>query len=66
MGQKCRVCSHPNLLEINKAILAGEPNTRIGKRFDLNWQSVRNHALKHLPKRMVLPLRKRRHLTIST
>ncbi len=53
MPQSCRVCAHPNTKEIETAIINGVPNTLIAEQFDVNYQSVRNHAKNHLPDKLI-------------
>jgi len=59
MGMRCTICQHRNVLQINKEILAGETWTKIAKTYGVNFQAVRNHAKKHLPKRMVKAFEKK-------
>jgi uncharacterized membrane protein YheB (UPF0754 family) len=59
MAMKCKVCTHPDKKSIEQAILAGTPHLKISKSYDVPNLSVRNHAMHHLPERMVKAFQKR-------
>lgn len=48
MPRACSVCSHPEVEQINAAILANEPYRSIANRFEVSNQSVGRHARGHL------------------
>lgn len=43
MPQPCSICTHPQRLEIDQAILAGEPNQRVATRFVVTESAIRRH-----------------------
>lgn len=53
MPQKCKVCAHPQTQEIEQDIVNDVPHTHIGKKYDLDNQSVRYHSIHHLPEKLV-------------
>lgn len=59
MAQICKVCRHPQLDSINRAILSGDAHLAIAKRYGLNHTNIGNHAAKHLPKRLATNYEKR-------
>jgi transposase len=44
----CSVCDHPQLREIDAALVAGVSQREIGRRFDLSKDNVRRHFDSHL------------------
>ena len=48
MARQCKTCAHPEIKEIDKALLAKHSNTEIAKKYGLNHQSVNYHAKVHL------------------
>lgn len=58
MAQKCKCCTHPDTQKIDRAIVDGQAHTQIAARYGLNNQSVRAHALNHLPKKLVKSVQK--------
>jgi FixJ family two-component response regulator len=48
MGQKCTVCAHPEVHEINKALLSGQSNLSVAAKYDLSVTSVRRHKAAHI------------------
>lgn len=53
MGRVCSVCTHPNRVEIDKALVAGESNRAISRRFRVSKDAVLRHAAEHLPATLV-------------
>ena len=53
MARRCTVCDHPDVNEVNTAILEGIPNRTIAAQFGLKTSSVFRHKCKHLPKALV-------------
>lgn len=49
----CRACAHPERDAIERALLSDESERRIAARFDLAPTSLRRHAAKHLPPRLL-------------
>ena len=48
MARPCAVCTHPERLAIEKALLAGEPNRRVATRYDaVSEASIRRHMKGH-------------------
>lgn len=47
MGEVCRVCTHPQLPEIDAALLADEPVRATARMFGLTEASLRRHAANH-------------------
>ncbi|MDP9480512.1 MAG: hypothetical protein M3R38_33430 [Actinomycetota bacterium] len=54
MPRSCSVCTHPNRDEIDRALVAGEPNRRIAARCDVTERAIRNHKAGHLPAKLVM------------
>lgn len=52
MGQKCTVCAHPEVAEINKALLSGQSNLSVASKYNLSVTSVRRHKAAHLPEHL--------------
>lgn len=50
--QRCRCCTHPQRAEIDRAILDGVPNTRIGATYGMDESSVRWHVEHHLSQQL--------------
>lgn len=49
MARSCVTCAHPSLTEIDRAIVAGEPLTRVAVRFGLTESTIRRHSAEHIP-----------------
>lgn len=49
MPQRCQVCIHPQVADVNDAVIAGEPHTAVAKRFGVSRFSIRRHAVRHVP-----------------
>jgi hypothetical protein len=45
----CSVCTHPDLMAINRALVEGTPNRRIASQHDVTERAIRNHKTRHLP-----------------
>ena len=56
MGQTCKTCHRPDRAEIDRAILAGEPNRRIASRCDVSEAAIRRHA-SHISEAVSLAVR---------
>lgn len=53
MARSCTVCSHPESVAINEAlILEKRPNRRVASQYDVSEASVRRHR-EHIPKLLV-------------
>lgn len=48
MPQPCRVCHHPAVKQINKALLRGDPYRRIMVRYEVGKDSLARHLHRHL------------------
>jgi len=48
MSRKCQICIRDDCSVINAALLSGESNRSIAKRFDIDHNSVQRHR-KHIP-----------------
>ena len=53
MPQVCKVCSHTDTEKIDRAIVEGQPHTRIAKRYGLHHLAIRRHSENHLPAKLV-------------
>lgn len=53
MPHTCTTCEHPDLEEVDQALLANEPLRRIGARFGLSASSLWRHKRNHLGRRAV-------------
>jgi hypothetical protein len=49
VARPCTVCSSPERVAIDKALVDGEPRRRIAARFGVPETSLRRHAVEHLP-----------------
>jgi len=49
MPRTCTVCTHANRPEIDRLIVAGEPNRRIAAQCGVSEASIRRHRATHLP-----------------
>ncbi len=54
MPRNCTVCSHPNVKEINRALVSGEANTKLSSIFAVSEQALRRHKSSHLPTKLVM------------
>ncbi len=48
MPQPCKVCRHPQKLEIDRGLLAGRPKRALALAFAVSADSVERHARKHV------------------
>src|SRR4051812_3064907 len=54
-GPRCTVCSHPKRAEIDRALVEGEPDTKVSASFrKLSDDAVRRHREAHLPARLAM------------
>ena len=52
-GPPCSVCIHPRRHEIDRALVAGQPDTRVSASFrELSADAVRRHRESHVPERL--------------
>jgi hypothetical protein len=51
--QTCTVCRQPNVAEIERAIVGGEPLRDIARQFGVSKDAVARHKADHLPKTLV-------------
>lgn len=49
MPQRCQVCSHQYVTEINTALVSGESHSVLADRFGLSRFSIRRHNINHVP-----------------
>lgn len=49
MGRTCSICTHPERVAIDKALVAGESNRAISRRFHVSKDAVARHRAEHLP-----------------
>ena len=42
-GGQCKICNHPQRVEIDKALVEGESLRNVAKRFDVSYSSVGRH-----------------------
>jgi hypothetical protein len=54
MPRTCRVCEHPNREEIDRALVAGDANTKLSSVFAVSEQALRRHKGSHLPAKLVM------------
>ena len=48
----CKVCNHPNRLEIDRELIQGRPYSMLANKYDINWQTLRRHHHMHLTRQM--------------
>ncbi len=48
MGRTCTVCSHPELVTIDRRLVEGTANRRVASHHGLTERAVRNHKANHL------------------
>ena len=53
MARVCTVCRHPEVDEINQAIVNGEPQQGLADEFELSLSAINRHARQHVPVAMV-------------
>ena len=53
MTQRCRICSHSNRLEIDKALIQGESYQNLAKKYDVSAQSIGRHMKSHLSRQLI-------------
>jgi hypothetical protein len=53
MPRTCTVCEHPNREEIDRALVAGDANTKLSSVFAVSKQALRRHKGTHLPAKLV-------------
>lgn len=61
--KKCQICTHDMRYEIDRAILAGQTQSRISQNYGVTVDAVRNHAANHLSTRMVKAFKTKEALT---
>jgi len=49
MARICKVCSHPKVDEINKALIECRNLSELSRRFGVSWDSLKRHRELHLP-----------------
>jgi len=54
MPRSCTVCEHPGREAIDRALVAGEANTRLSSVFAVSEQALRRHKGSHLPAKLVM------------
>ena len=59
MTMKCKICSHPRRLDIDREIVKGGNLARIAKNFDLPYNSLYNHAQSHTTRQLAQAWEKR-------
>lgn len=47
-AEQCSVCTHPNALDVDEALVAGETQAHVAKRYGLTAMSVSRHRRSHL------------------
>jgi hypothetical protein len=52
--RSCTVCEHPKREEIDKALVAGDANTKLSSVFAVSEQALRRHKGSHLPAKLVM------------
>jgi len=61
MGRVCSVCAFPGVEEVNRALVAGEAQRAVARRFGLSRHAVHRHANNHLPAVMLQGQAEREH-----
>ncbi len=54
MPRTCRVCEHPKREEIDRALVAGDANTKLSSVLAVSEQALRRHKGSHLPAKLVM------------
>ena len=49
MGKTCKVCSHPQVDEINRLLISSRNISELSRRFGVPWDSLKRHRELHLP-----------------
>ena len=52
MAQICKICSHPDRLKIDQAIVSGTSLKEISRRFNVTYDSLYRHAQDHLTRQL--------------
>lgn len=53
MGQKCKICNHPERLEIDRQLIQGTARLGIARKYNFNPSSVDFHAKEHLSRQLL-------------
>ncbi len=54
MPRACTVCEHPDREAVDRALVAGDANTRLSSVFAVSEQALRRHKASHLPAKLVM------------
>jgi hypothetical protein len=54
MPRICTICTHPDRIAIDKAVVSQAPNRQIASLHGVSESAVRRHARSHLPKTLVV------------
>ena len=52
MTQKCQVCDHPNVKEIERQIVSGKNLSKLSKDYKVSYNSMYNHSQHHVTRQM--------------
>ena len=53
MANVCKICTHPQRLEIDRALVSGQSKATIARTFGVSECSLSNHAANHLSRQLV-------------
>ena len=53
MAMTCKVCNHPQRLDIDRELVSGKSLTMIANTYGVDWQAVRRHKEGHLSRQLV-------------
>ncbi len=59
MARTCATCTHPERLEIDRALIAGESILKISRLYGVSANSLHNHAQNHLSRQLVQAMEKK-------
>jgi hypothetical protein len=55
----CKICNHPNRLEIDREVVKGLSLAAIARKFDVNYNGLSNHANNHIARQLAQVWEKR-------
>ncbi len=59
MTMACKICNHPNRLEIDREVVKGTSTATIARNFDLNYNALSNHTMNHISRQLAQVWEKR-------
>ncbi len=54
MARRCTICTHDSRVEIDKALIAGEPYRVVAELHEVSRSAVYRHRERHIPKQIAM------------